>query len=90
MAVTKRTPPNEERATESVSERAPQPEPTAPTTAISPVAPPPAPEPPVKATYRVWPYGTLQHNGKTYQPGTVLVMRIEDASKVPCLEKVDG
>lgn len=88
MAVTKRNPPNEERAPESVSEPAPQPA-APPATAVSPVAPP-APEPPVKATYRVWPHGTLQHNGKTYAPGTVLVMRIDDASKIPCLEKVDG
>lgn len=89
MAAAKRPAPNEERVAEPVSERAPQPEPTPPTQASAPVAPPP-PEPPVKATFRVWPYGTLQHNGKTYQPGTVLVMRIEDASKIPCLERVDG
>ena len=99
MAVTKRTPPTEERVAEPVSAPLPQVAERLEQSeraleglnkALEQVAALPPPEPPVKATYRVWPHGTLQHNGKTYAPGTVLVMRIEDASKVPCLEKVDG
>jgi len=91
MAAVKRTLQAEERAPEAaVSEPAPKPT-TQPVAAVQPPAPPPPPpEPPVKATYRVWPHGTLQHNGKTYEPGTVLMMRIDDASKIVCLERVDG
>lgn len=87
MAAVKRTIPTEERAPEPVSAPLHQPVPAPVPVAIAPVAPP---APPVKATYRVWPHGTLQHNGKTYAPGTVLEMRITDAEKIPCLEKVDG
>ncbi len=52
--------------------------------------PPPAPPAHPKATYQVWPHGTLQHNGKTYAPGDTLVMFVAEAERVPCLVKVDG
>ena len=57
---------------------------------LQPVAPPPAPPAHPKATYQVWPHGTLQHNGKTYAPGDTLVMFVAEAERVPCLVKVDG
>ncbi len=88
MAATKRNPLAEERAPDLVSEPAPPPAPIP--VAIAPFVPPPPPDPNPKATFRVWPHGTLQHNGKTYAPGDTIVMRVDDAAKVPCLVKVDG
>jgi hypothetical protein len=76
----------------------PGPEPlVAPALGVSPaplpaVLTPPPPAPPVEGrmVFRVWPYGTLQHNGRTYQPGDTLTLHEAEASKIPCLVKVDG
>jgi hypothetical protein len=53
----------------------------------------PAPAPPIAAkptagTYKVWAHGTLQRNGKTYQPGDTLTLDAAEADKIPCLELV--
>ena len=48
-----------------------------------------APAAPSAATYRVWPFGTLQRNGTTYQPGDTLTMDPVEAAKIPCLERVE-
>lgn len=70
-----------------------------PAPAVAPVqlSTPPAPAPsaaatptPASAVYRVWPHGTLQRNGKIYQPGETISIREDEASKIPCLVKVDG
>lgn len=67
---------------------APEPEEPAPlktrAQARAAIAPPP-PEPPTKL-YRVWPHGTLQRNGQTYQPGDTLSLPPEVAAAIPCLE----
>lgn len=74
-----------------VAETEPPPPPAPP----SPVAPIPsraekkAAAPPVTtATYRVWAHGTLQRNGKTYQPGATLVLPIEIGDAIVCLSRV--
>ncbi len=59
----------------------------------APAAPAPAPAPaapakPTSATYKVWTHGTLQRNGKTYQPGDTLTLDPAEAEKIPCLELV--
>ncbi len=53
-------------------------------------APAPPPPEPGRKPYRVWRCGTLQRNGKTHQPGDVLFLLPEEASKIPCLTRVDG
>ena len=64
------------------------PAPKAPTgRKLLPAAPPAAVEP-ARATYRVWDYGALQRNGKTYQPGETLALTPEEAAKIPCLVRV--
>ena len=56
--------------------------------APAPAAPPAPPAPPTHATYRVWAHGTLQHNGKMYNPGDTLAMPCADGDKIVCLSKV--
>ena len=50
----------------------------------------PALAPPTALTYQVWPHGTLQRNGKTYQPGDTLTLDPAEASKIPCLVRVES
>ena len=49
---------------------------------IEPQEPPGA----VKRSFRVWTHGTLQRNGKIYEPGAVLSLTLDEAAKIPCLE----
>lgn len=68
------------------------PAPPAPSSLVAPIpsraekkaAPPPV----TTATYRVWTHGTLQRNGKTYQPGATLVLPIEIGDAIVCLSRV--
>lgn len=52
--------------------------------------PEPTPAEPAKATYRVWAHGTLQRNGKVYQPGDMLPLLVDEAAAIPCLERVES
>ncbi len=50
-----------------------------------------SPSPPVLGAarrYRVWPYGTLQHDGETYSPGAELMFDPSVAKEIPCLELI--
>ncbi len=63
--------------------KAPLPEPLPPEPAVIP-----EPAQAVRsALYRVWPHGTLQRDGKTYQPGETLTLDPEVAKGIPCLER---
>lgn len=56
----------------------------------APAATPATPPPPAKPTsvlYRVWPHGTLQRNGKVYQPGETLALAPEEGDKIVCLSR---
>lgn len=65
----------------------PAPKPVAATPAPAVLAHPELAKPGA-VTYRVWPHGTLQRNGKTHQPGDTLTLPPAEGDVIVCLERV--
>jgi len=49
---------------------------------------PAAPAKPTHATYKVWECGSLQRDGKTYQPGDELTLPCDVGDAIVCLTRV--